>query len=104
MTELYAFITGRVQGVSFRDYVQVSAGKLGLTGFVRNNRDGSVAVVAHGIPDDLKLFDVTGKEIYISDKITSLENNFNLINVEDIDSGIYYLQLFNRTEKISIIH
>lgn len=56
MTELYAIITGQVQGVNFRDYVQVSAGKLGLTGFVRNNRDGSVAVVAHGMPDELKLF------------------------------------------------
>ena len=56
MTELYAIITGTVQGVSFRDYVQVSAMQLGLTGFVRNNRDGSVAVVAHGLPDELKLF------------------------------------------------
>lgn len=56
MTELFATITGKVQGVRYRDYVQVSAGKLGLTGFVRNNRDGSVAVVAHGMPDDLKLF------------------------------------------------
>lgn len=56
MTELFATVTGKVQGVFFRDYVQVSANKLGLTGFVRNNRDGSVAVVAHGMPDDLKLF------------------------------------------------
>ena len=56
MTELYAVITGRVQRVRFRDYVQVSAGKLGLTGFVRNNHDGTVTVVAHGLPDDLKLF------------------------------------------------
>ncbi len=56
MTELYATITGKVQGVRYRDYVQVSAGKLGLTGFVRNNRDGTVAVVAHGMPDELKLF------------------------------------------------
>ena len=54
MTELYAIITGQVQGVRFRDYIQVSAGELGLTGFVRNNSDGSVAVVAHGLPDDLK--------------------------------------------------
>ncbi len=54
MTELYAIITGHVQGVRFRDYVQVSAGELGLKGFVRNNSDGSVTVVAHGLPDDLK--------------------------------------------------
>ena len=56
MTELFAIITGKVQGVRYRDYVQVSAGTLGLTGFVRNNRDGTVTVVAHGMPDDLKLF------------------------------------------------
>jgi acylphosphatase len=56
MTELYAIVTGTVQEVRFRDYVQVSANKLCLTGFVRNNRDGSVAVVAHGLPDDLKSF------------------------------------------------
>jgi acylphosphatase len=54
MTELYAIVTGKVQGVRFRDYVQVSANELGLTGFVRNNHDGSVAVVAHGLPDELK--------------------------------------------------
>ncbi len=56
MTELFAIVTGLVQGVRFRDYVQVSAGALGLTGFVRNNSDGSVTVVAHGLPDDLKSF------------------------------------------------
>lgn len=56
MIELRATITGKVQGVRLRDYVQVSAGALNLTGFVRNNSDGSVAVVAQGIPDDLKLF------------------------------------------------
>lgn len=56
MTELYAIITGKVQGVRFRDYVQVSAGELHLTGFVRNNSDGSVTVVAHGLLDDLKAF------------------------------------------------
>lgn len=56
MTELYAIVTGVVQGVRFRDYVQVSATALGLTGFVRNNSDGSVTVVAHGLPDELKSF------------------------------------------------
>lgn len=56
MTELYAIVTGRVQGVRYRDFVQVSAGELKLTGFVRNNKEGSVTVVAHGLPDELKLF------------------------------------------------
>ncbi len=56
MTELYAIVTGIVQGVRFRDFVQVSATTLGLTGFVRNNTDGTVTVVAHGLPDELKSF------------------------------------------------
>ncbi len=56
MTELYAIITGQVQGVRYRDFIQVSATTLGIKGFVRNNRDGTVTVVGHGLPDELKLF------------------------------------------------
>jgi acylphosphatase len=43
-----------VQGVRYRDYVQVSASSLGLLGYVRNLPDGSVEVVAEGEPDVLK--------------------------------------------------
>jgi acylphosphatase len=56
MIKLEATVTGSVQGVRYRDFVQVSAGTLGLTGFVRNNPDGSVTVVAQGAPDVLKDF------------------------------------------------
>ena len=41
-------ITGRVQLVMFRDFVQRKATKLGITGTVKNNPDGSVSVVAEG--------------------------------------------------------
>lgn len=41
-------VTGRVQGVSFRAYVADEARRLGLTGFVRNDRDGSVLIEAEG--------------------------------------------------------
>ena len=40
MIDLYAIVTGHVQGVRYRDFIQVSATSLGITGFVRNNRDG----------------------------------------------------------------
>ena len=43
-------ITGRVQGVGFRFYTQRKARELGLTGWVRNCRDGSVEVVIQGAP------------------------------------------------------
>ncbi len=43
-----AVVRGRVQGVNFRYYTQRSAGQLGLYGWVRNQADGSVEVVAEG--------------------------------------------------------
>jgi len=50
---LHAFVRGRVQGVGFRHFVMTTAGDLGLTGWVRNRRDGSVEVVAEGEISDL---------------------------------------------------
>ena len=41
-------MSGRVQGVGFRRYVRGWARKLDLTGWVRNERDGTVRVVAEG--------------------------------------------------------
>jgi acylphosphatase len=35
-------ITGNVQGVSFRAYARAQARDLGVTGWIRNERDGSV--------------------------------------------------------------
>ena len=40
--------TGRVQGVSFRFYVKQKADELHLTGFVKNNPDSSVEIIAEG--------------------------------------------------------
>jgi acylphosphatase len=49
-------VTGRVQGVGFRNYAEHVAGKLGLDGYVRNRRDGSVEVYAIGKPEQLDSF------------------------------------------------
>jgi len=46
--QLHAHVQGRVQGVGFRHFVLVSAQGLGLTGWVRNTKDGSVEVMAEG--------------------------------------------------------
>ncbi|MEM3555286.1 MAG: acylphosphatase [Candidatus Micrarchaeia archaeon] len=45
---LHAEIYGIVQGVFFRSNTQRKAFSLGLTGWVRNRRDGSVEVLAEG--------------------------------------------------------
>ncbi|NJO53880.1 MAG: acylphosphatase [Bacteroidales bacterium] len=41
-------ITGRVQGVGFRYFVERTAARHGLAGWVRNRMDGSVEAVAAG--------------------------------------------------------
>ncbi|NGN44084.1 acylphosphatase [Mesorhizobium sp. CGMCC 1.15528] len=41
-------ITGRVQGVGFRMWTQEEAERLGLRGWVRNERDGSVTAMIAG--------------------------------------------------------
>jgi len=46
-------VRGRVQGVGFRWFVEREAHTLGIAGWVRNNRDGSVEVLAQGTRDQL---------------------------------------------------
>lgn len=53
MKRLHAIIHGQVQGVSFRYYCTEKARELGITGWVMNNADGTVEVVAEGIEDNL---------------------------------------------------
>ncbi len=43
-------ITGRVQGVGFRNYLEFKARTLGICGWVRNRSDGSVEAVISGEP------------------------------------------------------
>lgn len=48
MQRLDVTVTGRVQGVAFRWHARRTALRLGLTGWVRNQPDGSVRLVAEG--------------------------------------------------------
>ncbi len=52
---LHAFVSGIVQGVGFRYFVNKQAQRLGITGFVRNLYDGRVEVVAEGSNEKLQL-------------------------------------------------
>jgi acylphosphatase len=45
---VHIFVSGRVQGVFFRDHTRRWAVSLGLTGWVRNLGDGRVEVMAEG--------------------------------------------------------
>ena len=48
MRRVRAIVTGRVQGVSYRASTADEAQRLGLTGWVKNRRDGSVELEAEG--------------------------------------------------------
>ena len=47
------FVSGSVQGVGFRWFVQQHANRIGLRGWVRNEDDGRVQVYAAGSRDQL---------------------------------------------------
>ncbi|MBI1306795.1 MAG: acylphosphatase [Bacteroidetes bacterium] len=47
-------VTGKVQGVYFRKFTQIQAKTLGVTGYVKNQADGSVFIYASGTEDQLK--------------------------------------------------
>ena len=50
-------VKGKVQGVFFRASTCAKAQSLGLTGYVRNQYDGSVLIAAEGKKDQLKLLE-----------------------------------------------
>lgn len=49
-------ITGRVQGVFYRNWTVQTASALGLTGWVRNRVDGSVEAVVEGDEEAVEQF------------------------------------------------
>jgi acylphosphatase len=62
MERLHAVIRGNVQGVGFRYFIQRRARQLGLQGWVRNNDDGSVELVAEGDKPQLEQLQMAAEE------------------------------------------
>ena len=46
--QLYVLISGKVQGVGFRNFTQLNAKQLGVNGYAKNLANGKVEVVAEG--------------------------------------------------------
>jgi acylphosphatase len=66
-------ITGRVQGVGYRDWAMATGRQLGLTGWVRNRTDGSVEAL------------VVGDERAVGQMIDACRRGPTLARVEEID-------------------
>ena len=66
-------ISGRVQGVGYRDWAITTALRLGLTGWVRNRRDGAVEAL------------IVGEEGAVGHMIEACRRGPSLARVEEID-------------------
>lgn len=55
-------VAGRVQGVGYRWFVREAARALGVSGWVRNDRDGTVVLVVAGTPEQHAALDARLRE------------------------------------------
>jgi acylphosphatase len=65
-------IEGLVQGVGYRAAMQDRAQRLGVTGWVRNRRDGSVEAVAQGSAETLERFVAWARQGPSAARVTSV--------------------------------
>ncbi|MDJ0923228.1 MAG: acylphosphatase [Acidimicrobiia bacterium] len=72
-TAINVIVTGRVQGVGFRYSTENAARRLGVVGWVRNRRDGSVETWAQGPDDAVAQFAAFLEEGPRSAHVTSLD-------------------------------
>jgi acylphosphatase len=54
MITKHLIVTGRVQGVGYRNYMVFKAHQFHITGWVRNRTDGCVEAVIQGTPENVE--------------------------------------------------
>ncbi len=71
-----ALVSGTVQGVGMRRYVQRRAQDLGVNGYAENLSDGRLEVVAEGYREDLELLLVRIRMGTAHAEVTGIEVNW----------------------------
>lgn len=90
MTEIHCIVTGQVQNVRYRDYVQNAATDLEIKGWIRNMPDGSVEVCAQGLPDILKDFIEYLHEGSLQSKVEAVSVDWKTVRKPLSDFSIIY--------------
>ena len=80
--QLHAYIKGRVQGVGYRYNALQKAHELGLTGWIRNLRDGRVETLAQGEHEDLNQYLVFLRKGSISADVRDIDYEFDEVQDE----------------------
>jgi len=73
-------VHGRVQGVGYRIFVQHAAEEVGVSGYVRNRRDGAVEVFAMGTPKQLQEFRNALAEGPLMSRVSSLDEKPDVLD------------------------
>ena len=73
LSRVHVFVSGRVQGVAYRYFVERRASEIPVTGWVKNLRDGRVEIMAEGEKADLESF------------LGFLRQGPRMANVDDLD-------------------
>ena len=82
-------LTGEVQKVGYRDFVQKVARKLGVLGYVENMRDGSVQVVCEAEESIIEEFK---KVIHVKFKFIDVEN-LNIVEIREATGEFEYFDI-----------
>lgn len=82
-------ITGKVQGVWFRDFVKKNATILNLNGWVKNNPDGTVTV------------SIEGEKLIINKLIKQIHTGSPLSKVDNVK--VSWLSFENKSNSFKII-
>jgi len=67
-------VSGKVQGVGFRYSLQRQAERLGVAGWVRNRRDGSVEALVQGTPEAVEAITAWARQGPPGSRVTDLRS------------------------------
>jgi acylphosphatase len=90
LERLHIMVSGNVQGVSFRWWVQKKAQELHLGGWIKNLDDGRVEVVFEGEKEKINKMLETCKKGSKSSKVTSIDVELEEATGKMIDFKILY--------------
>ncbi|ABR36343.1 MULTISPECIES: acylphosphatase [Bacteria] len=88
MIRYSAIVQGRVQGVGFRYFIQLTACKLSLTGWCKNLMNGNVEIEVQGLENNVLSF------------VSEIKKGNGFAKVSDIDLNI--LPVLDGEKKFSI--
>ena len=88
MNRYSIIVDGKVQGVGFRYFTQITAHTLNLTGFCENLMNGKVKIEVQGLEEDIHLF------------IGKIKTGNNFCRVDNID--LINIPLINDEKKYKI--